>query len=100
MHRVHIHCRRHAGFWRVQYLEVDLKTPVRNRIDRYADFERVDEILNRVHIEPEQKAKFDDKRWGIQACFIDLTEEQYTKLKCADAITDGATNRISPSHST
>lgn len=100
MHRVYIHCSRYKDFWWVQYLEPDLKTSVHNRIDRYTDFRSVEEILSRVRIEPEQKAKFDDKRWGIQACFIDLTEEQYTKLKCADAITERATNRRSPRLST
>ena len=70
MHRVYIHCSRYKDFWWVQYLEPDLRTSVRNRIDRYTDFQNVEEILSRVHIEPEQRAKFDDKRWGIQACFI------------------------------
>ena len=96
MHRVYIHCHRYKDFWRVQYLEPDLRTSVRQRIDRYTDFKSIEEILGRVHVESEQRAEFDDDRWGIRACFIDLTEEQYTKLKCADAITERETNRRSP----
>jgi hypothetical protein len=82
MHRVYIHVSRYSGHWFVQYLEEDLKTSAHgSKIDRYATFDVIAHIMSRIHVEPEQRRNFDDARWGIQACFIRLTDEQYQKLK-------------------
>jgi hypothetical protein len=101
MHRVYIHCSRYKDYWWVQYLEPDVRTSAHGgKIDRYSSWETVEVLLSKVSIEPGERARLNDARWGIRACFIDLSEEQYTKLKCADAITERAINKRSPSHST
>jgi hypothetical protein len=49
----------------------------------YIDLDRVRELLNRGNVEAEERENFESgiRRWGIGACFITLTPEQYKKLK-------------------
>jgi hypothetical protein len=79
---LHTHCVKQ--FWVVQYLEADLKTPL-GRMYRYTDLNFVRDILTRVHTDVEAWEKFESgiRRWGIGACFITLTPEQYKKLKAS-----------------
>jgi hypothetical protein len=70
------------GFWVVQYLEADLQTSI-GRMFHYTDLDRVRELLNSGNVEAEERESFEGgiRRWGIGACFITLTPEQYKKLK-------------------
>jgi hypothetical protein len=49
----------------------------------YADLDQVRDILQRANSDSEAREKFESgiRRWGIGACFITLTPEQYKKLK-------------------
>ena len=80
-HRVYLHALdRHT--WNVQFLEEDLKTPV-GRMFTYTDLDSVRELLTRGNATAEAWEEFESgiRRWGIGACFITLTPEQYKRLK-------------------
>jgi len=84
--RVYIHCHHYGDHWAVQYLQEDLKTPV-GRMYRYSRIDQVREILKRADCALDQWGKFEEgiRCWGIGACFLNLTGEQYAKLKCGKA---------------
>jgi hypothetical protein len=77
---LHTHCVKQ--FWVVQYLEADLKTPL-GRMFLYTDLNLIRDILTRVHADAEAWEEFEYgiRAWGVGACFITLTPEQYKKLK-------------------
>jgi hypothetical protein len=81
-HRMYIHAHHYADHWTVQYLEADLKTPV-GRMYNYSRIDLVRELLRSADCAPDQWAKFEEglRCWGIGACYLDLTSEQYKKLK-------------------
>jgi predicted RNase H-like nuclease len=81
-HRVYIHAHHYKDSWTVQYLEEDLKTPV-GRMYCYSRIDQVREILKRADCLLEQWAKFEEgiRCWGIGACYLDLSSDQYKKLK-------------------
>ncbi len=80
--RVYLHTSEYNGHWWVQYLEEDLRTSFCRRF-RYSSVDPVREILRRVNADTETLENFEKglRCWGIGACFINLTEEQYAKLK-------------------
>jgi hypothetical protein len=72
----------YGDHWIVQYLEADLKTSV-GRMYRYPSLDSVRDILDRTNASAEARAKFDAglEQWGIGACYLDLIDEQYARLK-------------------
>lgn len=82
MHRVYIHASKYREFWVTQYLEEDLRTPV-GRFYHYESLDKVRKILDRAHAPAQERDEFEMgvRRWGIGACFIQLTDEQYANLK-------------------
>jgi len=83
MPRVYLHASEYKTLWNVQYLEADLRTPVRRGHATYTSLDRVREILDRANASAEAREEFESglRNWGIGACFLDLTPEQYAKLK-------------------
>ena len=81
-HRVYIHASYFGERWFVQYLETDLKTPV-GYLHAYKRIDQVMEILKRANCSRDQWRKFEEgiQGWGIGACYLDLTGEQYQTLK-------------------
>ena len=81
-HRVYIHASQYKDRWVVQYLEADLRTSV-GRMSRYSRIDQVREILKRADCATDQWSKFEEglRCWSIGACYLDLTSEQYKKLK-------------------
>jgi hypothetical protein len=81
-HRVYIHTTRYKELWVVQYLEEDLKTPL-GRMYHYPSLDTVRTILSRAGVDPQTREEFESgvRRWAIGACFLNLTGEQYQKLK-------------------
>ena len=81
-HRVYIHTSHYGDRWFVQYLEADLKTPL-GRMYTYSRIDQVRAILKRADCSMEQWGKFEEglRCWGIGACFIELSHDQYRKLK-------------------
>jgi hypothetical protein len=82
MPRIYLHALQVKDWWRVQYLEADLRTSV-GRGYHYTDLDRVRDILRRANADAEAWEEFESgiRKWGIGACFLNLTEEQYRKLK-------------------
>jgi hypothetical protein len=71
------------GGWHVQFLEEDLKTPLRRRLN-FAGPEKIREIYDRLGVDK----KLEDRsalEYGISigrgSIWISLTEEQYLKVK-------------------
>jgi hypothetical protein len=81
--RVYLYCSNYAGYWYVQYLEAHLRTSLGPRRSRYTDLDRVREILRRADARTEAWEEFERRlrRWGIGACYLDLTDDQYAKLR-------------------
>lgn len=79
--RVYLHALQRTG-WVVQFLEEDLKTPV-GKMFTYANLDGVRELLTRGNADAEAREEFESgiRRWGIGACFLTLTAEQYKRLK-------------------
>ena len=79
-HRVYLHATERM-LWRVQFLEEDLKTSV-GKTFTYPNIDSVRELLTRGNATPEAREEFESgiRRWGIGACFLSLTPEQYRKL--------------------
>jgi hypothetical protein len=50
---------------------------------QYSSLDRVRDILRRANADAEAREEFESgiRKWGIGACFLNLTEEQYRKLK-------------------
>jgi hypothetical protein len=82
MLRIYLHAHQVKDSWCVQYLEADLKTSVGRMYD-YSSLDRVREILTRASADGEARETFESgiRRWGIGACFLTLTAEQYKKLR-------------------
>jgi hypothetical protein len=66
----------------VQYLEPDLRTSI-GRMYHYYSLGRVHDILDRAGADVATREEFDSgiRRWDIGACFLNLTDAQYVKLK-------------------
>lgn len=81
-HRVYVHASHYKEHWTVQYLEADLKIPI-GRMYNYSRIDLVREILRRADCAPDQWGKFEEgiRCWGIGTCFLDLSPEQFCKLK-------------------
>jgi hypothetical protein len=82
MPRVYIHSIERGEFWCVRYLDPDLKTSV-GRVYHYSSLDRVRDILTRANADDTAREDFESgiRKWGIGACFLNLTEQQYRKLK-------------------
>ena len=86
LHRIYLqatHSPHHYGeHWTVQYLEDDLKTPI-GRMYRYSHINQVRQILHRADCAPDQLAKFEEglRCRGVGTCSLEITHEQYKKLK-------------------
>jgi hypothetical protein len=54
----------------------------------YTDLDRVRELLNRGNVEAGERESFEHgiRAWGIGACFIALTPDQYKKLKSSRTV--------------
>ena len=82
-HRVFLHAS-HNGFWRVHFLEEDLRTSV-GRMFSYTDLDDVRKLLMRGNITKENREEFERgiSAWSIGGCYLTLTPEQYRKLKAS-----------------
>ena len=73
----------HRGVWRCQFLEADLKTPLRRKLS-FADVEKVRQMQTRFGVGQmlEDKAAFEHAiECGRGGIWLELTEEQYSVLK-------------------
>jgi hypothetical protein len=84
MPRIYLHALQVKDWWRVQYLEADLRTSV-GRMYQYPRLDRVRDILTRANADGAANEEFESgiRKWGIGACFLTLTPEQYKKLKAS-----------------
>lgn len=78
--------------WTVHFLEADCKTPLWP--GRYYDYDtvnRVREILVRAAAPAETFEEFDRcvRAWGRGSVYLDLTADQYGRLKCGEAAHGG-----------
>jgi hypothetical protein len=82
MPRIYLHALQVKDWWRVGYLDADLKTSV-GRVFHYSNLDRVRDILARANADAAVREEFESgiRKWGIGACFLTLTEGQYKKLK-------------------
>jgi hypothetical protein len=82
MPRIYLHSIQRGEFWRVGYLDANLKTSV-GRVFHYPGLDRVRDILTRANADDAAREEFESgiRKWGIGACFLNLTDEQYRRLK-------------------
>lgn len=82
MHRVYMHFMLNKG-WYCQFLEADLKTPLRRKLT-FSGPDKIRDMYDRFGVDKklEDKSAFDYAiNMGRGAIWLNLTTEQYSKLK-------------------
>jgi hypothetical protein len=83
MPRVLMHFDRYRSLWWVGFMEADCKTPIGSPT-RYYRFATLDGLRSFVvRCNPEDMDKFEDsvRAWRRGTNYVNITDEQYAKLK-------------------